>query len=78
MPDFATVAPYLTNPLALVGYVLFLFFGLQRTLIKSGILPPVSARTGGKVVQLLLRYGFILALVVIVAGFLLEAIQSSG
>ncbi len=78
MPNFATVAPYLTNPLALVGYVLFLFFGLQRTLIKSKIIPPVSARTGGKVVQLLLRYGFVLALVVIVAGFLLEAIQSSG
>ena len=77
-PGFAAVAPYLTNPLSLVGYVLFLFFGIHRGLIKAGILPPVTQRTGGKIVQLLLKCGFILALVVIVVGFGLAALQGDG
>jgi hypothetical protein len=66
------IAPYLEHPLVLVGFVLLLFFGLRRSLLKAGIIPPLSARTGGKVVQLLLRYGFVIALVVIVLGFALQ------
>ena len=69
MPEFPAIAPYLSNPLVLVGFVLLLFFGIHRTLIKSKIIPPVGPQTGGKIVQLLLRYGFILALVIVVLGF---------
>jgi len=53
---FGKIAPYLTQPLVLVGFVLLLSFGIHRTLLKAGIIPPLTARTGGKVVQLLLRY----------------------
>ena len=66
---FSEFASYLTDPLVLVGFGLVLLYGIHRTLIKSGILPPVSERTGGKIVQLLLRYGFFLALSVVVLGF---------
>jgi len=69
---FKDIAPYLTQPLVLIGFVLLLFFGIHRTLLKAGIIPPLTARTGGKVVQLLLRYGFVVALVVIVLGFALQ------
>ncbi len=75
---FAGIVPYLTNPLSLVGYVLFLFFGIHRALIKAKIIPPVGPTTGGKIVQSLLRYGFVIALVVIVLGFLLAALQGNG
>ena len=38
---FSKIAPHLANPLVLVGFVLLLFFGVHRTLIRSGILRPV-------------------------------------
>jgi hypothetical protein len=66
---FKEIAPYLMHPLVLVGFVALLFFGIHRALIKSGIIPPLSERSGSTVVKLLLRYGFQLALVVIVLGF---------
>jgi hypothetical protein len=37
---FKEIAPYLTQPLVLVGFVLLLFFGLHRSLLKAGIIPP--------------------------------------
>ena len=69
---FKAIAPHLSNPLVLIGFVLLLFFSLHRTLLKAGIIPPLSTRTGGKVVQILLRYGFVVALVIIVLGFTIQ------
>jgi Flp pilus assembly protein TadD len=66
---FKDIAPYLSHPLVLIGFGLFLVFGIQRTLLKAGIIPPLTTRTGGKVVQTLLRYGFIIALLIIMLGF---------
>ena len=69
---FKDVAPYLTQPLVLVGFVLFLAFGVHRALLKAGTIPPLRPRSGSRVLQSLLRYGFVIALVVIVSGFVLE------
>lgn len=69
---FSQIAPYLTHPLVLVGFVLLLFFGVHRLLIGSGIIPKLSPTAGGRVLRILLRYGFIIALVIIVLGFALE------
>ena len=69
LAGFKEIAPYLTHPLVLVGFVALLFFGIHRTLIKAVIIPPLSQRGGSAVVNLLFRYGFQLALVVIVLGF---------
>lgn len=66
---FAKVAPFLTNPLVLVGFVLLLFFGVHRSLIKSGVLPPISKTASAKIVRLLLHYGFVIALLLILLGF---------
>jgi tetratricopeptide (TPR) repeat protein len=71
MDGFAPVAPYLTHPLVLAGFGLFLFFGLLRALLKSPVMPQVSRTAGGQALLSLLRYGFLLALVVIVLGFAL-------
>ena len=78
MADFSVVAPYLTNPLVLVGFILFIIFGVHRALLKAKIIPPLTPHTGGKVVQSLLRYGFIIALLVIVLGFALAFYQTYG
>jgi tetratricopeptide (TPR) repeat protein len=77
MRGFAEYAPYLQHPLTLIGFVLLLIFGTQRALLSSGIIAPVTGRSGSKIVQLLLRYGFIIALVTIVLGFGLAFFQTS-
>jgi len=72
LEGFSKIAPYLTHPLSLVGFALFLFFGIHWLLIKSGIIPPVSKSSGSLIIQALLRYGFVIALTVIVLGFSME------
>ena len=59
--EFAKIAPFLTHPLVLTGFVLMLFFGLLKALLKAGIIPQLTQATGGAVVKLLLKYGFIIA-----------------
>lgn len=73
--EFLQIAPYLSNPMVLIGFALLLFFGIHRALIKSGIIPPLQPQQGGKLIFHLLRYGFIVALIVIILGFILEFIK---
>ena len=72
MKGFEHFIPYLKDPLVLVGFALFLVFGTNRLLIRSGIIPTLSARSGSRILQSLLRYGLVIALVVIALGFGLE------
>ncbi|MGH8562995.1 MAG: hypothetical protein ACREXW_02455 [Gammaproteobacteria bacterium] len=65
---FGEMASQLANPLVLIGLALLLFFGVHRALLRSGILPPVDRRTSGVIVQSLLRYGFWIAVLLIVLG----------
>ncbi len=69
LDKLADILPHLANPLVLVGFVLFLVFGIHRTLINSKILQPVPESDSGGIVRLLLRYGFILAVLLIFLGF---------
>jgi predicted PurR-regulated permease PerM len=73
---FAKIAPYLANPLTLAGFLVFLFFAIHRLLIKSGIIPPVSKTQAPAIVKLFLSYGFAVAVLIIIAGFGLQAYQS--
>jgi hypothetical protein len=66
---FRDIAPYLTHPLVLVGFVLFAVFGIHRALLKAARISPLTPRASGTVVQALLRNGFVIALLVIVLGF---------
>jgi hypothetical protein len=70
--DFAATAPYLKDPLVLIGFALFLAFLFSRRLIASGIIPPVGAGRGAQIVRLLLHYGFTIGLLVVVLGFWLK------
>jgi hypothetical protein len=67
--DFERVAPYLHDPLVLIGFVFFLASLTARQLLRSGLIQPLPARPGFKVLRLLLSYGFVLALVVALLGF---------
>lgn len=70
---FENIAPFLSNPLVLIGFVVLIFFGLLRTLLKTGIIPPLPRTTGGDVLKQLLKYAFLIALLIILLGFGLEA-----
>ncbi|MCI5183743.1 MAG: tetratricopeptide repeat protein, partial [Candidatus Electrothrix sp. AW1] len=65
---FEKIAPHLSNPLILVGFVLMLAYGIHGQLMKSGLLRQVSEEDSGLIIRLFLRYGFWLALVLLLAG----------
>lgn len=67
--DFGKVAPYFQDPLVLVGFFLFLFFGFARYVIKQRIIPQLSERSGYRVLRQILLYGFVLGLIILVLGF---------
>ena len=71
------IMPYLQDPLVLIGFALFLFFGMGRFLLRSGIIPPLPTGSAYSVIRLLLTYGFILALAVVGVGFLIKYRQMS-
>ncbi len=72
---FEKIAPYLTHPLVLVGFVLLLAYGIHWQLMKSGLLRQVSQKNSSLIIRLFLRYGFWLALILLLAGF---GLQFSG
>jgi hypothetical protein len=74
--DFTKIAPYLTHPLVLVGFSLFLLVGLLKNLIKSGIVPEVSKEAGAGIVRLFLDHSFIIILIIVLLGFLLQGLQN--
>jgi hypothetical protein len=67
--SFEKVAPYLKDPLVLVGFALLLFFGFARTLFRSGLLKPVAGQRAYRVLQAVVLYGFVLGVLVVVLGF---------
>ena len=55
--------------MVLVGFVVFLFFGFCRYLLKRGIIPPLGRTHGFRIVQQILLYGFVIGLLIIALGF---------
>lgn len=73
--SFETIAPFLSNPLVLIGFGVLLFFGVLQVLTRSKILPPLAQRTAGDLLRRFLRYGFTLAILVVSLGFTLEGFK---
>jgi hypothetical protein len=48
LKGFARIAPYLSDPLVLVGFALLLLFLLFRSLIGSGLIPVLEQEAGGR------------------------------
>ncbi|MGR0482057.1 MAG: tetratricopeptide repeat protein [Candidatus Electronema sp. V4] len=70
---FEKIAPQLASPLVLVGFVLMLAYGVHWQLMKSGLLSKVDKKDSSVIIRLFLRYGFWLALTLLLAGFSLAA-----
>ena len=58
----------LMNPFVLAGGAMILFFGIHRVIINSKLLPEVEKADSSLIMRIILRYGFLIALVAIVGG----------
>ena len=67
--DFAKIAPYLQDPLVLIGFVVFLFLSFARYLVKRGIFPQLPQKGAITILKLILTYGFIIGILIIGLGF---------
>lgn len=66
---FASVAPYLTDPLTLVGFVALLFFSFFHALVRHGVIPQLTADQGVLILKRVLLAGTILAFLITALGF---------
>ena len=69
LSGFLDIIPYLSNPLSLIGFALLLIFGLYKSLIKSGILPPVNKDDSSLIVRMLLTHGTLVTVLIMLLGF---------
>ena len=67
--EFLAIAPYLKNPLVLIGFFLFLAFLFTRYLLKQRIIPTLPPGLGFRILRMILLYGFIIGLLLVVFGF---------
>lgn len=72
MNGFDKIAPYLSDPLVLSGFAIFLFFSFCRALLERGIIPQLTRTHGYNVVKAILLYGFLIGLAVLLLGFALK------
>lgn len=70
--NFSAVAPYLRDPLVLIGFFLFLGFLFTRYLVQRGVIPALSPSLGFRILKTILLYGFVIGLTLIVLGFLFK------
>jgi hypothetical protein len=67
--QFEKIAPYLKDPLVLIGFFLFLAFLFCRYILKQGIIPTLPPTLGFRILRTILLYGFILGLLLTALGF---------
>ncbi|MFH0784659.1 MAG: hypothetical protein V2B20_22265 [Pseudomonadota bacterium] len=67
--DFEKIAPYLHDPLVLIGFVVFLFLSFARYLVKQGLFPQLKQKSALTILKLILSYGFIIGILIIGLGF---------
>ena len=67
LQTFVHIVPYLTDPLALVGFALLLFFIAFRHVIRT--IPRVPSKVAGIALLRLINLGFVLAFLTVVLSF---------
>lgn len=67
--NFESIAPYLKDPMVLVGFFFFLAFLFLRSLVKRGIIPVLGRTQGFQILKLILLYGFVFGIVLMGLGF---------
>lgn len=71
MSGFTEVVVYLSDPLVLSGFAIFIVIGFMKYIISRNLFPQIAKRHAYNVIMRLSTYGFILALVIIFGGLIL-------
>lgn len=66
--QFSKIAPYLVNPLVLIGFALCLIFTIHWTVVKYK-LARLNQRQSSTLLRGMLKYEFVLGIVLLVLGF---------
>lgn len=69
MKTFLAFATRVRNPIALGGLIIGVFFLIVRLVISAGLIPQVTAQTGGTILLRIINGFIILSLVAVVLGF---------
>jgi|ERR1043166_144093 hypothetical protein len=72
MPYFERAAPYLKDPLVLIGFFLLLSISFLRLLIKRGVIGTLRGAHGYRILRLILICGFTIGLLLVIFGFALR------
>ncbi len=67
--NFTSIAPFLTNPLTLIGFVIFIFISLLAGISKSKFFAKITGKDTAKIIKTIIILGFIIAILVIIGGF---------
>jgi hypothetical protein len=70
--SFEKIAPFLKDPLVLIGFFLLVAFSFCRYVVKKGVIPPLPRTLGYRILRLILLYGFIIGLLLVVLGYALK------
>ena len=65
------------NPLVLIGFCLFLVYGVYWTLLKAKLLKPVKSEDSTGIIQILVKSVFWLATITVVLGFAYAGLRLS-
>lgn len=78
MDGFSKIAPFLSHPLVLTGFALFLLFGLLRAVLSSDKISPLGERESAWIFERLALGGLWVAVLVVILGFGLAFVQNSA
>ncbi len=67
--NFEKIAPFLKDPLILIGFFLFIGFIFIRTLVTTRTIPVLQQGQGYSILKIILLYGFIFGLLLVALGF---------
>jgi hypothetical protein len=68
-PGFSELAQHFSDPLVLTGFTLCLLFGTFQVLLRAGLLSRANRRESAGILRLVIHYGFIISVLVALAGF---------
>lgn len=74
---FTSIAPYLVNPLVLIGLGLFLFFEIHKLLLKANLLSPLSQRQSSTLLRLMVKHWAWVAVLMTVLGVAYAAFRAN-
>lgn len=72
---FTSFAPYLKDPLILIGFFLLTAFSFSRYLVKRKVIGRLPSHFGYSILRLILLYGFIIGFLIVLLGFALKYIE---